>query len=165
MRLSVTLLAGAACALLACGTTKLKKTLPPNVHVDTYVQAGAAAVDVLWIVDDSGSMAPYQANLAQNFDSFIKIFTRGSIDYRIAVTTTDIFHIQGKCVCGTNACADPDAIISPQSPNIVGSFETNIKVGTQGSANSEGLAAAQLALDTQNQNNAAILPQLQACQT
>jgi hypothetical protein len=147
-------------ALLAaagCGNTKLHPTLPPNVDVDTYAQQAASAVDVLWVVDNSGSMQPFQQNVAQNFASFIKIFTRGSIDFRIAVTSTDIFHDQGKFL-GT------PAIISPQTPDVIGSFESNVAVGINGSANSEGLAAAQLAIDRQKQANASVQQNILTCQ-
>ena len=43
------------------------------------------------VIDNSGSMAPRQENLAKNFQSFIDVFTKTSIDYRLAITTTDIF--------------------------------------------------------------------------
>jgi hypothetical protein len=148
---------GALITAAGCGNTKLQRTLPPNVHVDTYSQQAASAVDVLWVVDNSGSMEPHQQNVAQNFASFIKIFTRGSIDYRIAVTTTDIFHDQGKFV-GT------PAIISPQTPDVIGSFESNISVGVNGSANSEGLEAAMLAVSRQQQANANTESNIATCQ-
>jgi hypothetical protein len=125
--------------------------------VDTYQQQSASKVDVLWVVDNSGSMQPFQQNVAQNFASFIKIFTRGSVDYRIAVTTTDIFHDQG------NFVGSP-AIISPQTPDVIGSFESNVAVGINGSANSEGIAAAQLAIDRERQANASVQQNIFTCQ-
>ena len=51
-------------------------------------------MDIVFVVDDSGSMAEEQSNLAQNFPRFIDVlnrFTTGDgkpLDYRVAVTTT-----------------------------------------------------------------------------
>ncbi|MCB9654597.1 MAG: VWA domain-containing protein [Deltaproteobacteria bacterium] len=44
--------------------------------------------DILFVVDNSGSMADEQENLALNFDAFIRNIA-GSGDYQIAVVTTD----------------------------------------------------------------------------
>ncbi len=48
-------------------------------------------MDILFVIDDSGSMSEEQGNLAQNFPQFIQAlneFNNGSLDYRVAVTTT-----------------------------------------------------------------------------
>ena len=75
--------------LAACRPENLSATLPPDVRVDTYAQQAASKIDVLWVVDNSGSMAARQENLAKNFQSFIGIFSRGQIDFRLAVTTSN----------------------------------------------------------------------------
>ncbi len=131
----------------ACTQPKLKKTLPPDVRVDTYAQQSASKIDVLWIVDDSGSMAPRQENLAKNFQAFIDVFTKGSIDYRIAVTTTDIFKVRGQL-------KGSPKIISPKTPSVVAAFEKNVKVGIDGSPFEAGLQAALMAIELQNDANA-----------
>ncbi len=142
-----------------CGTPKLTNTLPPDVRVDTYLQQAASKIDVLWVIDNSGSMASRQENLARNFGSFITEFTRNSIDYRIAVTTTDIFKEGGRFV-GT------PKIITPTTPNVATVFANNVKVGIAGSPYEVGLDAAKLSLDLQNQSNAASVLQCKtACPT
>jgi hypothetical protein len=51
-------------------------------------------MDILFIIDDSGSMGEEQGNLAQNFPQFIEVLDNymaasgGDLDYRVAVTTT-----------------------------------------------------------------------------
>lgn len=143
------------CASLAgcdCGTTRLTNTLPPDVRVDTYLQEAASKIDVLWVVDNSGSMAPRQENLARNFSAFINEFTRNSIDYRIAITTTDIFKEAGRFVGSPK-------ILTPTTPNVVTAFANNIKVGINGSPYEVGLDAAKLSIDLQNQANAAAVLQ------
>ena len=48
-------------------------------------------VDILFVVDNSGSMAEEQANLARNFEAFINALTSAQgNDYRLAIVTTDI---------------------------------------------------------------------------
>ncbi|MCX4244575.1 vWA domain-containing protein [Paraliomyxa miuraensis] len=56
-------------------------------------------VDILFVIDNSGSMGEEQATLAQNFASFINVLERPEVEanYRIGVTTTD----NGNPWCGT----------------------------------------------------------------
>ncbi len=46
-------------------------------------------LDILWVVDNSGSMGPNQDNVAANFEAFIADFINKGFDYQIAVTTTE----------------------------------------------------------------------------
>lgn len=154
-------LLGAALALSVagceCDRERLSQTLPPGVRVDTYSQEAASKIDVLWIIDNSGSMAPRQENLARNFQSFIQEFTRNSVDYRIAVTTTDIFKEAGRFVGNPR-------VLSPTTPNVATAFANNVKVGTTGSPYEVGMEAARLAIDLQVQaNDAAVLQCKSAC--
>lgn len=47
-------------------------------------------VDVLLVIDNSGSMGEEQANLATNFGPFIEKLEEAGADYRIGITTTDL---------------------------------------------------------------------------
>ncbi len=143
--------------LLACDDDRLRDTLPPGVRIDSYEQQSASRIDVLWVVDNSGSMAPRQENLAKNFQSFIGQFTRNDIDFRIAVTTTDIFKDQGQL-------KGSPRILTPQTPNLTTAFGNNIRVGTSGSPYEAGLKAAQLALERQAQANATAMPAYLQCE-
>jgi len=139
--------------LSACGQDRLRATLPPDVRVDIYSQQGASKIDVLWVIDDSGSMAPRQENLARNFAAFVDEFTKGSIDYRLAVTTTDIFKEQGHFV------GNPK-VITPQTPNVLTAFANNARVGVLGSPYEAGMEGGRLAIDNQKAANQA---KLDAC--
>jgi hypothetical protein len=151
-------LAGICLLPLACQQPKLKKTLPPDARVDTYAQQSAAKIDVLWVIDDSGSMAPRQENLAKNFQSFIEVFSKGAIDFRIAVTTTDIFKVRGQL-------KGSPKIITPTTPSLLTAFSNNVKVGTTGSPYEAGLQAALLALELQNTANAPKQANRDKCET
>jgi hypothetical protein len=107
--------------------------------VDVWRQNPPDEVDILLLVDDSCSMAPYQATLGSNFQQFISWFVEANVDYRIGVVTTDIEtpsksgRIQGE-------------IITPETPNAEAVFSRIVNVGISGSGFETGLEAARLAL-------------------
>jgi hypothetical protein len=45
-------------------------------------------MDVLFVIDNSGSMSQEQTNLIANFPAFITVLNNSGLDYRVAVTTT-----------------------------------------------------------------------------
>ncbi len=116
------------------------ESLASAQRTDVFVQRGRPAVDILFVVDDSGSMSEEQANVAMNFAAFIQ-FTAGlDIDYQIGIVTTDVSR-DGELVAPfiTNSGANPTA-------DPVGAFVTAVNVGTSGSASERGLESARLAL-------------------
>ncbi len=44
-------------------------------------------MDVLFVIDNSGSMGQEQTNLIANFPQFINVLDNSGLDYRVAVTT------------------------------------------------------------------------------
>jgi hypothetical protein len=146
----VLLLSLAGAPACQCRGQNLVGTLPPDVRVDTYEQQAATNIDVLWVIDNSGSMAPRQDNLARNFQSFINEFTRNSVDFRIAVTTTDIFKEAG-------AFVGAPRVLTPTTPNLINAFAANVKVGITGSPYEVGMEAARMAIEKQKAANAALL--------
>jgi hypothetical protein len=95
--------------------------------------------DVLFVVDNSGSMYDKQLALSQAFGSFIQFATTQKVDFRIAVTTTgvDVAH-GGESSNGDdlNGCfyAAPGnpKILTPQTPDLAHVFGENVQVGTNG---------------------------------
>ncbi|MBI4822544.1 MAG: hypothetical protein HY791_40160 [Deltaproteobacteria bacterium] len=61
----------ATAATFGCEDEVLIRLPEPEIHVDELKQKDAAQVDILWVVDNSGSMVDEQNKLAQNFDRFI----------------------------------------------------------------------------------------------
>ena len=51
--------------------------------------SGTNEVDIFWVIDNSGSMSEEQTNLELGADQFFDTLGVASIDYRLAVTTTD----------------------------------------------------------------------------
>jgi hypothetical protein len=66
-----------------------------RVYEDTLTATGGK-VDLLIVNDNSASMSFEQRRLAQRFSRFVDQFDQRAIDYRIAVTTTDISSAQNR---------------------------------------------------------------------
>lgn len=108
-------------------------------HTDTFTQTTGQNVDVLFVVDNSGSMQEEQSNLATNFSSFIQGAASWQNDYHIGVTTTDLEADNGRLVAAGNNARFVTSATQAQ-------FKDNVQVGTNGSGDEKGLACAQAAL-------------------
>ena len=92
----VTLLVAASLvlpSLFACLDHPLKDVEYENISTDdvSFPLAVNKDVDILFVIDNSGSMGEEQATLAANFESFIEVLEQPEVEasYRIGVTTTD----------------------------------------------------------------------------
>jgi hypothetical protein len=141
---------------------------------DVYRQLPVRQVDILWVVDSSGSMAPKQARLAANFQGFINqlVSANPPIDFHIAVTTTDTDDnaTRGKLrpwsISGFSedfiSCAPTmaGAVTCNTGPDVMSAvlaFGQMSQVGISGSAQERGLYAAYLALTNPNNNSTSAL--------
>ncbi len=90
-----------------------------------------AAVDILFVVDNSGSMSGHQIDLATNINGFVANFNKiGSIDYHIGIITTD--NDQGSPQCCGRLVGSP-SVITPKTPNGLVTLSKNLLVGINGS--------------------------------
>lgn len=107
-------------------------------HEDQFTQSTGTPVDILFVVDDSGSMGDNQTNLAENFDALTSLAEAWSSDFHLGVITTDADSPQwaGKLR------GQPRYVTPADWP----AFEQNVKVGVTGSNDEQGLAAVELAL-------------------
>ena len=55
---------------------------------DAQPGVGCEKMDVLFVIDNSGSMEQEQQNLIANFPTFISVLDMSGLDYRVGVTTT-----------------------------------------------------------------------------
>lgn len=87
------------CACDTVPTNALEKCSASQVY------AGKVKTDILFVIDDSGSMSQEQDNLATNLGAFIDRLATLPIqdDYQVAVTTTDVDDFPG----GTSFIAGP----------------------------------------------------------
>jgi hypothetical protein len=109
-------------------------------ETDVFIQLTGQDVDVLFVVDDSGSMGEEQSNLASNFSQFISEASTWQNNYNVGVTTTDVDSDGGRFLGSPR-------IITPATWQ---SFQNSAQVGTSGSGTEKGLNAAQLALTLPN---------------
>src|SRR4051812_46110298 len=87
----------------ACGTSdghnSPRAEITPNrkqqpvggtIHTDTFVQGDLVGgyADILFVVDNSGSMSEEQTLLANSFNTFINWVITQKVDFHIAITTT-----------------------------------------------------------------------------
>lgn len=87
---------GLICLLAACGPSPNRgpgdddDTTPDSTVQPPPGDAGPGcqAIDVLFVIDNSGSMGQEQTNLIANFPGFISVLDQSGLDYRVAVTTT-----------------------------------------------------------------------------
>ncbi len=156
LELRWTLAAVAACLAAACGQGKTVATLPPGFRQDTFDQEAASKIDVLWVIDNSASMKSVQDELATSLTRFMDTFSRGLVDYRIAVTTTDVFNDQGEFV-------SVPPVIDPSLADPVYQFQKSVQVGTQGNGHEEAFEAARLAIARETVSASAVLEQRDAC--
>ncbi|MCB1659301.1 MAG: VWA domain-containing protein, partial [Pseudomonadales bacterium] len=73
----------------AAVTTAIKLQSQNNQQDFTQQAANLSGVDILWNVDNSGSMQEEQTNLANGAANFFSKLKATGIDYRLAVNTTD----------------------------------------------------------------------------
>ncbi|MFT4628052.1 MAG: hypothetical protein ACI8PZ_006746 [Myxococcota bacterium] len=108
---------------------------------DRWEQNETGPVDVLFVLDNSGSMDGEIDNLANTFDVFINGFVALGLDYQIGVVTTDMDN-----PAQSGQLLGPDRIITPALPDPVASFRAATDQGAGGSGSERGLEAAHVAL-------------------
>ena len=121
-------------------------TCPTNISgEDEYCQiftqeggGGNRPIDILWVVDNSGSMGDEQQNLAQNFQTFINQFAsqNQNVDFNMGIITTD--SSTNRLRIG-NASAGARPGYNPW-PAFISDFKAAIKVGISGNGFECGLA-------------------------
>ncbi len=132
------------------GTTDPATQLPINLidraEVFTQNSIRSGDVDILWVIDDSGSMADNQDALARNFNNFISQFLDKKIDFKMAITTTDGTSTRnGKMVGDSGKLTSASAIGNRAA--FTNNFTKWVKVGTSGSGIEQGLKCASSFLD------------------
>ena len=108
---------------------------------DTFYQEGTDEADILFVVDNSISMADEQELVAQGFDRFISAMGEFEVDFHLAIVTTDMD--RGNTDRGL-LLGDP-AYLTPEDQYMSG-FMDRVRVGIEGSDKERGLQAALHAL-------------------
>jgi hypothetical protein len=149
----------AAVLMSACGKQSSFSLLSDQAQFQQNSASTNGKIDVLWVIDNSGSMATSQSAVANNFARFIEKFTAKNFDFRLAVTATDSY----KTLFGGNASlarfrdGDPTAspnpihtgvfVLDPLTPNLSTTFLNNVKLGIFGSGDERAFQSFKVALD------------------
>ncbi|MBW2704110.1 MAG: choice-of-anchor D domain-containing protein [Deltaproteobacteria bacterium] len=122
-------------------------------QTDVFAQLQEPMVDILWVIDNSGSMGPQQQALAANFSTFINWAVTLDTDFHLGVisseinspeTPADFFNIYPGLL--VNYPGFPK-VIDNNTPNLAQAFAKNINVGTCCSDEQEaGIHAAMMAM-------------------
>ncbi len=155
-------------------TTACEKTnrsfslLNSNESFQQTAQYTSRKIDILWVVDNSGSMQSSQNNLTANFQSFIQKFQSLNYDFQMAVTSTDAWTAlyqndaryssilkslrRGKITgdAGAGWSFSPDSgvsIIDGNTANISQTFLTNAEQGITGTGDERAFSSIKQVLD------------------
>jgi hypothetical protein len=116
-----------------------EEIVPVNWITETEFQAPFPQVDVLWVVDNTQSMALEHAALENAFSGFVQVLDTEELGYQIGVVTTDMVNDGG--VLRGNPW-----IITPSLEDSALAFANAINVGLDSTAKEAGLAAMVSAL-------------------
>lgn len=157
------ILLSTACLLVSCDKSDRSYSLLSDSQQFQQNPNGTVnnKIDILWVVDNSGSMAAFQTRLAQNFSSFMSNFVTKGYDYHIGVTTSDAYLAGSqfrnnlsfsRLKQGTTQTSGY-RIIDLNTPNPLSVFAINSYVDDNGSGDERSFSSFKAAL-TNTQNNA-----------
>lgn len=160
-----------AVLLTACGDGSRSYSLLPDGQ--NFQQATQnTKIDVLWIIDNSGSMATSQQNLANNFPSFINTFIDKKYNFKIAVGLTDAYlalpvwtpyynqtpkpsyyeglaqTLRARFRDGIGTTHSGFYVLTPATPNLHQNFMTNIMQGINGRGDERSLQSMRTVLES-----------------
>jgi hypothetical protein len=110
-------------------------------------------VDIMWVIDNSGSMESSQINLQTNFNSFIQDFITLNYDFRMVTTTTDSWFSQynagslysPRWRTGNRTNPNPTNsgvfVMDKNTPTLNSVFTTNAGVGINGNGDERAFAS------------------------
>lgn len=97
-------------------------------HNQQHYQEEIPILDVLWVIDNSGSMNRFQTNLSLNIGSFMSAFAATGADYNMGVISTDHWHL--------------GSIITPYIADPEGELASQVMMGIYGSGMEKGIEMA-----------------------
>lgn len=114
-------------------------------QVDLFRQK-TLIVDVLWVVDNSGSMVNERERLASSFEHFVRLLATRRIDYHVGVISTDVTGSGPARQGGELVEIDGVRFITPDTPDGVEVFRAMVDFEPGRSRQEQGFEAMRLAL-------------------
>jgi len=131
-------LASAVLAAMACEDVRFTEN---PLQIDTFQQTPVPTVDILWVVDNSGTMREEREELGNKFDQFMSRLEAVEADFHIGIISTDTAdpthsgRLQG----------DPK-VITTETEDAKSVFIANVDLPETASRTERGLDAMRLAL-------------------
>lgn len=135
-------------AISACSgkSDKLLPTSPSGEKAGEVADIDDPKIDILFVVDDSGSMDEHQRNLSANINMFVdEIKNLNFIDYHIGVTTSSVDTTFGSVAPRGQLYGNP-AFVDRNTPNGDYLLKQNLIVGINGSGSEQLLNPVYMAL-------------------
>lgn len=131
-------------------TTVVPPTTGPIIqpfYTDRFVSEGPASVDVLVVVDNSGSMNYEQQSMSDRVGDLIGALNNGAggrLNWRIAITTTDLSDLggtnrfSGGRLLEFKGQAPGTLFVDRNSPSVIDSFGRTIQINTSPATTDKG---------------------------
>lgn len=104
-----------------------------NVYENTY-KKDMTPVDILWVIDDSGSMEKYQKKVADKIKVFVDQFLEKKVNFKIAIITTSVEVISSGNEFTTNTYTESEL-------GFKRNIQEKLQVGGGGIGEEQGLTA------------------------
>lgn len=154
-----------ATANVGCGARNMSFDLLSESA--TFNQSSAEVsgkIDIIWVVDNSGSMDTSQQEIAANFRRFIEIFEQNGSDFQMVVTTSDAYkddfnaslnmsiYKNGNYLNDLGQTIAAPKILRMDTPDLEKAFIANVLRGISGSGDERTFQSMRAALaNTTNQ--------------
>lgn len=118
----------------------VENSVSRRVSHESFVQPSRDnGVDILWVIDDSRSMAEEKDQLVMALGAFVELFATVDVDFRLGVVSTDLENFAPGTLRG--------AVLTPDTPDLEDTFAAQIGLEAEGSRDERGFDAALSVLD------------------
>lgn len=127
-----------------------KKTFETQTEEKSFLGGAQynSKVDILWVVDNSSSMAQHQSNITKQANVFFNDLLRLDLDFRVSAITTDVEYDRGELI---------GPILSPTTKDLKNKFKLLLSQGEDGSNLEKGLKALGLFIENEYSEKASFL--------
>jgi len=108
-------------------------------QVDKFIQVSGTALDLLFVVDDSGSMCGKTQALTEGFDAFVQQLDSQAVNYHVGVISMNVVDEAVRGHLNEGDSNQVPLFITPDTPDVPGTFAKLADLGCDGGPNCGGL--------------------------
>ena len=139
-------------AQIACNTQVCPPKCEDERTFTQQVDADDNQLDILLVVDDSGSMYQDSSRLATKLAGFVNRLENSNINWQMCVTSTDVEYYQGRPIQWQGA--NSGAILRKNSGNLNSIFVNTMRfIGAGFSSDEQAIKAMNLSVQSNNSHN------------